>query len=647
MVKRTKEKNSKKDLVKSVVNPEIKEDCKCADRVTLRQAQGDKKFSEYDAFLFKLNKKNIFYLFKKFYNSPFHKISRILLLSYNLFKPKYSMTLVKLYLLILTFSLTILFIAGCANQLPPGGGEVDLIPPEIISSYPENETINFNDDYIEFEFSEYIDKRTFKEALFISPSLDKDPEISWTGKTVEVYFPAGLKDSVTYVVTVGTDVVDINNKNRMANSFSITFSKSNRIDKREISGRVYGKDAAGTLIYAYRFTDDTTKYLARKPDYISQVGSKGDYLLKGLAEATYKVFAVKDQFRDFLYQADQDLIGMPFMDIPLLNSDSSFTDLNFFLTKIDTVKPRIHNIIMTDRNHILITLSEECDSATYAPDNYSIIDSTLNEIYPIEFSYLNKSKRNEFVLSFNHQLTKDNTYYLIGKILTDESGNSFENEINEIIISEKPDTNALKIINTSPDKGSKIDFKNPEILIYFDDAVANKDDKNLIQFSDTLKNNLLFSYSFVDNAILKIKPEKDLKADTDYIIKINLSGFYDAAGNKEDSVFTLKFSTITGVEFTGLSGRIDTQKENVKIILQSLKDEKIVFTAIPDNTSVYSFERINPGIYTLWVYSDKDNSGTFSKGYPDPFKYSEEFKVITDTLNLRPRWSVNDYNIEF
>ena len=44
MVKRTKEKNNKKDLVKSVVNPEIKEDCKCADRVTLRQAQCDSGF---------------------------------------------------------------------------------------------------------------------------------------------------------------------------------------------------------------------------------------------------------------------------------------------------------------------------------------------------------------------------------------------------------------------------------------------------------------------------------------------------------------------------------------------------------------------------------------------------------------------------
>lgn len=647
MVKRTKEKNSKKDLVKSIVNPEIKEDCKCANRVTLRQAHCDKKFSEYDTYLFKLNKKNIFYLLKKFFYLPFHKISRTLLLSYNFFKPKYSMTLVKLYLLILTFSLTILFIVGCANQLPPGGGEVDLIPPEIIYTYPENETINFDNDYVEFEFSEYVDKRSFKEALFISPALDKDPEISWSGKSVEVYFPDGLKDSVTYVVTVGTDVVDVNNKNRMANSYSITFSKSNRIDKRTIGGKVYGKDAGGALIYAYRFKDDTTKYLSRKPDYISQVGSKGDYQLKGLAEATYRVFAVKDQFRDLIYQADQDLIGMPFMDIPLLNSDSSFTGLDFFLTKIDTIKPRIHNIVMTDKNHIVVTLSEECDSATYTPENYSIIDSTKNEIYPIDFSFLSKSKKTEFVLSFYQQLIKDNTYYLKANVLTDKSGNSFENEFNEITVSEKPDTTAPKIINTLPSKKGVTDFKNPEIFIYFDDAIANNDVKQFIQFSDTLKNSLSFSYSFPDNAILKIKPDNDLKPDTDYLIKLNLVGFNDAAGNRTDSIFTLKFSTITGIEFTGLSGKINTDKKDVRIVLQSIKDEKVVYTAVPDNTSVYNFERIEPGIYTLWAYSDRDSSGTYSYGYPEPFKYSEEFKVITDTLNLRPRWSVNDYNIEF
>lgn len=545
------------------------------------------------------------------------------------------------------FSLSFLFLVSCANQLPPGGGEVDKIPPEIVFSYPENETINFSEDYIEFEFSEYVDKRSFKEALFISPALDKEPEISWSGKSVEVYFAEGLRDSVTYVVTVGTDVVDVNNKNRMANAFAFSFSKGDKIDKRFISGKVYGKEAEGTLIFAYRMVDDTSKYLARKPDYISQVGSKGDYQLKGLAEATYRVFAVKDQFRDLIYQADQDMIGMPFKDIPLLSTDSSFAGLNFFLTSIDTVKPRILNTVMTDRNHIVVTLSEECDSITYLPENYFIIDSTLNKVLPIEFSYMSKSKKTEFVLSFNHEFIKENIYYLNAKELQDQSGNVYENELTSFVVSDKADTTAPKISRTEPNKGSKTDFKDPEIVIYFDDAIANREVKNLIQFSDTLKNSIAFNYSFVDNAILKIKPVNDLKPETDYLITLNLEGFNDAAGNKKDSIYTLNLSTITGVEFTGLSGKLTTQKKNVKVVLQNPKDDKIFFTAIPDNTLTYSFERLNPGSYTLWIYSDTDSSGTFSKGYPEPFKFSEEFKVVADTLNLRPRWSVTDYNIVF
>ena len=160
---------------------------------------------------------------------------------------------------------SVLFLAGCANQLPPGGGEVDRIPPEIIFSYPDNETTNFEDDFIEFDFSEYVDKRSFKEALFISPALDKQPEISWSGTSVEISFPEGLKDSVTYVVTIGTDVVDVNNKNRMANSFSFSFATGDQIDRRSITGSVYGKEIEGTLIFAYKFVDDTTKYLNRKP----------------------------------------------------------------------------------------------------------------------------------------------------------------------------------------------------------------------------------------------------------------------------------------------------------------------------------------------------------------------------------------------
>ena len=554
---------------------------------------------------------------------------------------------VKLYLVVFLISITLLFLAGCANQLPPGGGEVDKIPPEIIFSYPENETINFNDNYIELEFSEYVDKRSFKDALFISPALDKQLEISWTGKSVEIVFPEGLKDSLTYVVTIGTDVVDVNSKNRMENAYSFSFATGDKIDRRSIDGKVFGKDVEGTLIFAYKYSDDTTKYLIQKPDYVSQIGKEGSYKLSGLAESTYRVFAVKDQFRDFLYQADQDWIGIPGKDISLLGTDSSFAGLDFWLMKVDTLKPRLLSTVMTDRNHIVVTLSEECDTATYLSENFQIVDSTSNQIFPIEYSYHAKAKREEFVLVNKSELNPENNYYLHAKKMRDLEGNIFENELSSFTVSDKQDTSAPKLLRTNPNRNGSTDFKNPEVQLFFDDAIDNKELLSAFEFSDTSKNKVEFNLTRIDDATFLLKPKMDLKPEKNYEIKIDLNFFKDAAGNKVDSIYTFKFQTITGIEFTGISGKVISAKSNIVLVLQDSKDPKKFYTAVPDKTSFYSFERINAGTYSMWMYSDIDSSKTFDFGYPEPFRKSEEFYVVPDTINLRPRWSVTDYDIVY
>ncbi|HCY77316.1 MAG TPA: hypothetical protein DHV28_15475 [Ignavibacteriales bacterium] len=640
MVKRTEQVISKVTVEKFKSHPELVEGCDYFSPFTLRQAQCDNMILENNLCHFDQREKSVFHKCKRF-------LSRRLLRNDRLFYFKRPLFAIKLCLFVFLYSLTFFFLAGCANQLPPGGGEVDKIPPEIIYSYPETGTINFKDDHIEFEFSEYVDKRSFKEALFISPAIDEQPEINWSGTSVEIVFPKGLKDNVTYVITIGTDVVDVNNKNRMANSYSFTFSTGDKIDKRIIDGKVYGKDIDGTLIFAYKFLDDTTKYLSKKPDYISQVGKDGNYQLKGLAESVYRVFAVKDQMRDLLYQADQDLIGMPNTNISLLGSDSSYSHLDFFLMKVDTLKPRLLSTVMTDNYHLVVTLSEECDSLTYLADNFEIIDSTTNKYLPIEYSYQSKSKKEEFVLVQNNKLSKDNIYYLHAKQLKDLDGNIYLNELSGFVVTDKPDTTTPKLIRTNPSRNGQTDFKNPEIFLYFDDAITNENLKNAILFTDTLKNRIDYDLNFIDNAVLLLKPKSDLKPDKSYEIKIDLSKFKDAAGNKVDSVYTFKFATINGVEFTGISGKIITTKTNVIAVLQDIKDDQKFVTVKPDKTMAYSFDRMMAGTYSMWVFSDTDSSGTFNKGYPDPFKYSEDFYFVPDTLKLRPRWIVTDFNIVF
>ncbi len=540
---------------------------------------------------------------------------------------------------------SVIFLVRCANQLPPGGGEIDTTPPEIIYSYPANGTVNYSENYFELEFSEYVDKRSFKEALFVSPAFDEKFEISWSGKSVEVYFPDGLKDNVTYVVTIGTDVVDVNNRNRMANSYSFAFSTGEKIDTRTISGKVYGKGIEGTLIFAYRFIDDTTTYLSRKPDYLSQIGKDGSYKLNGLSEAVYRVFAVKDQLRDFIYQMDQDEIGIPFKDINLTGSDSSFSGLNFFINKIDTVAPRLISTVMTDRNHILVTLSEQCDTSVFNASNFFIYDSTSNQILNPVFAFSSIAKKDEIVLVQNNALKDDHKYYLTVRKLTDLSGNIFNDDYKELIISDRADTSAPKLINKQPEQQSKIDFLNTVFTFYFDDAIANKEIQKALSFTDTLKNKIPFTYYFDDDATLVIKPSADLKPDRSFIITINLSFFADANGNKTDSVYTHKFSTISGIEFTGISGRINSERKNIILLLQDGKNPEKFYTTKPDQTNTFKFVRIDAGTYKLWYYFDDDSSNTYNYGYPQPFKFAEEFNFIPDTVKLRARWSVTDFNI--
>jgi hypothetical protein len=144
--------------------------------------------------------------------------------------------------------LLMLFI-GCANQLPPSGGEIDKTPPEIVSVYPADGTTNFHDDHIELEFSKNITKSSLNDVFFISPSLNGKINFDWTGKSVDIEFPEPLKKNVTYVVTIGSDLQDYNNKNKMKESYTFTFSTGNQIDRGTLSGKVYDEKPINRTIF--------------------------------------------------------------------------------------------------------------------------------------------------------------------------------------------------------------------------------------------------------------------------------------------------------------------------------------------------------------------------------------------------------------
>lgn len=540
------------------------------------------------------------------------------------------------------------FVIKCAHQLPPDGGAVDTTPPKVIRVFPGDGTTNFEENYIEIAFSEYVDNRSVQDAVFISPNIE-GPEYNWSGTELEIEFTESLRDSTTYNITVGTDAKDLNNGNKMENAFNFVFSTGNKIDRGKIFGKVYDRKPSGIMIFAYKKDTLVINPTEMKPEYISQVGESGEFSISGMAYTDYLVFAVRDRLRNLKYNVEEDEYGVPNKEITLTERDSSVSGLNYFMTKNDTTKPHILSANMTDRYHILLELSEYLDSTKVNANNFSIYDSTENKGYEPKYLFNDPNKKKQKVLVITDSLNEENNVYLISKNLIDKQGNVNEKEITGMAVSSRPDTTAPMVKSISSQNGkASIDFKKPEFICSFNDAIHYDPHDTSIQIVDEKDNPVKYRFEKEDDATIILKTMEELNSASGYKIKIDLNAFIDAAGNSMDSVYTYSFQTINELNFSGAMGKVkvDSLKSPLTVNLKRVETSN-TYSQRLTQTSQFKFNRVQPGKYELWVFEDSDSSGIYSYGRIYPFEPSEKFRFYPDTLNLRARWPVGDIVIPF
>jgi hypothetical protein len=229
------------------------------------------------------------------------------------------------------------FYLSCANQLPPSGGEDDKIPPKIITSEPLNNTLNYKNNFIYFEFDEYVDRRSFEESFFISPKPKGKKEFDWNGKSVRVIFSEGFLMNSTYNVVISKGLKDIRAGNQLTAPINFAFSTGNMLDISSLAGKVYAENYKNVYVVAYILNKNSdTMYNPSKfpADYITQTDEKGFYKLNNLPVGNYRIFALKDNDNNLLYDKDFDEISVLPDDIKI--SDSlSLSNVNFLLLDIE------------------------------------------------------------------------------------------------------------------------------------------------------------------------------------------------------------------------------------------------------------------------------------------------------------------------
>jgi hypothetical protein len=538
-------------------------------------------------------------------------------------------------ILILIFS--ILTFWSCANQLPPGGGPVDKEAPKIVRTFPENGSLNYNKNYIELEFSEYINKRSVLNSIFISPYFNEELVLKWSGRILRLIFPERLKDNKTYVVSLGTDVTDLRG-NKLDETFTLTFSTGSKIDQGLISGRVYDSKPDGIFIFFY-LIDSLNKYVdytTTKPDFICQTAKDGSFILSGLPEGIFRIIAVRDQMRNFIYDINEDEIGLPFKDYILNDTSRVIRNVQFEMNKIDTLKPLLNSIRFVDLNHLSLSFNEPIDFSAIDLQNFKISDTLETEkISPIGFYSVDKNS----LMLVTQTLRAEKEYFIKVCGIKDLSGNQIDEVVQSFYTEAIVDTIPINVKTIQGNfSSSSTEFFNPEIFITLNDVVGFNSFFNALSISDTSGKILRFEIHRSDSASFTIKLEP-LKQKEKIILKINLSKLEDISGNKIDSIYSKTFEANSEVDYGSISGTFKNKIDPDKTLIveaRALNSTKIY--SIKTKEEKYQLKNVLPGNYFLKVSVEAPNSKSDYQTFVVPFIYYQ------DTIKVKSRWPTTDVN---
>lgn len=212
-----------------------------------------------------------------------------------------------------------MFVMACANLGAPDGGPYDETPPRIIKTTPEFGSVGSSSQRIVLEFDENVRLDNPSEKVIVSPPQMEQPDINVSGKKITIDLVDTIKPGLTYTIDFA-DAIQDNNEGNPMGDYAFTFSTGEAIDTMQVSG--YVLDASnlepikGMLVGMYSLGDDSLgtdfpdSIFKTKPfERISRTDSRGHFIIKGIANGHYKVYALTDQDQTYSFTQKSEKIG--------------------------------------------------------------------------------------------------------------------------------------------------------------------------------------------------------------------------------------------------------------------------------------------------------------------------------------------------
>jgi hypothetical protein len=251
----------------------------------------------------------------------------------------------KLSVLYAVFSGLLIFLVGCATPGAPTGGPVDRTAPQVVKFEPEKLSRNFEGKVIKIYFDEWVEVKDAQRQVIISPPVDPMPDIVARKDELTIRFKGDLKPNTTYSVFFGDAIKDMKEGNAASN-IQYVFSTGPEIDSLEISGKVIipegEKLPENSFVMLYESEDDSIVSKERPLYAVKLKETETTFLFSYLPAKTFKLVALSDNNRNFLYDLPTEWIGA-YPEMLQLDSNLSGVEVPLSLPEEESFKIKEYN----------------------------------------------------------------------------------------------------------------------------------------------------------------------------------------------------------------------------------------------------------------------------------------------------------------
>jgi len=327
---------------------------------------------------------------------------------------------VDMHLNLTSLLLLALVLISCATPVPPTGGDPDRTGPEIISTFPQTGTVSFKERVVRFEFDEYVDRTSFRNALLMEPDLNIPLDISWRRRTATVTLLRPLPDSTTVMFTLSNQLRDTRS-NRMANPFTLALSTGPEIDRGEIKVVVRPLyptiETEGVSAFLYREPADLTQ----PARYTATADTSGTITFRYLSTGTYKAILVNDLNRNRVWDPAREY-AQPFAEPSYTLDDAEPVDAGtIWYARQDTSRASLMVPGLLSTNRLRFRFSKELAWSPELQINLTSSDSAQT----FKAGYLFNDPNDRQIAFFHTDIptSDDLSYFVEFDSLRDRNGN--------------------------------------------------------------------------------------------------------------------------------------------------------------------------------------------------------------------------------